>query len=98
MQEGQALGRLRQGLSISGALGHVDHHDQRGASTGEVDGVRDDLDVAQLTVLETMPPRPVVELDGVARVDRERGHGFLEAWHVLHRPDVAEPHAQKLFP
>ena len=44
-------------------------------------------------ILQSMPPD-----SRVVHPHRKPGHHLLELWHVLRRPNVSDPHAEKLHP
>src|SRR2546422_4183846 len=78
-------------------LRDVDGHDQRRTPTGEVDGVRNDIDLSDPTILQSMRPGPRVSSNRGVRLRPKSGQDRLEAWHLLGRSDVGDAHGEKLF-
>ena len=97
VQDPEAFGGLRERCLRLPELRDVDGHDQRRTPTGEVDGVRNDIDLSDPTILQSMRPGPRVSSNRGVRLRPKPGQDRLEAWHLLGRSDVGDAHGEKLF-
>src|SRR3989442_7194431 len=97
VKDAETLGVLGEGFLTLLHFRDVDRRGQRRASTGIVQGMRDDIHVYHATILQPMPPAALISSNPLDRPLRAALHGFLELRHVLRWSDVAEAHAEKLF-